>query len=313
VKSTFAALIPNYNDSAHIAQALSGALAQTVPYDEIIIIDDGSTDESVKIIESLIAGVPQARFYRNEKNVGVLVTLDRGFALATSDFVHMMSANDFYFPCIVECAQRLLARFPDAVMISGNAGLMEAATGKPQASLIVRLPQEEAFVTPRQYAARNRRSPVAFSAGANILRRDAYFAFGGLDTELAWHADWFLYFSIGLSRGFAYTPTPYATYRLEGDRSYSSGRFDWRRDKVRLAYLLTVLRERYPTRAAQFKAAAIFPHYSLRILALALERPHRWFITPLFVWRCVGHQCTFWMKTILPRRWLMAARALFRL
>jgi hypothetical protein len=190
---------------------------------------------------------------------------------------------------------------------------MEAATGKPQASLIVRLPQEEAFVTPQEYAARNRRSPVAFSAGANIIRRDAYFAFGGLDAELAWHADWFLYFSIGLSRGFAYTPTPYATHRLEGERNYSSGRFDWRRDKVRLARLLTVLRERYPTRAAQFKAAAIFPHYSLRILALALEQPHRWFITPLFVWRCVGHQCTFWMKTILPRRWLMAARALFRL
>jgi glycosyltransferase involved in cell wall biosynthesis len=313
VKSTFAALIPNYNDSAHIAHALRGALAQTVPYDEIVIIDDGSTDDSVKIIESLIAGVPQARLYRNEKNMGVLVTLDRGFALATSDFVHMMSANDCYFPCIVECAQRLLARFPDAVMISGNAGLTEAATGKPQASLIVRLPQEEAFVTPQEYAARNCRSPVAFSAGANIIRRDAYFAFGGLDADLAWHADWFLYFSIGLSRGFAYTPTPYATHRLEGERNYSSGRFDWRRDKVRLAHLLTVLRERYPTRAAQFKAAAIFPHYSLRILALALEQPHRWFITPLFVWRCVGHQCTFWMKTILPRRWLMAARALFRL
>jgi hypothetical protein len=123
----------------------------------------------------------------------------------------------------------------------------------------------------------------------------------------------FCIFPSALSRGFAYTPTPYATHRLEGDRNYSSGRFDWRRDKVRLAHLLTVLRERYPTRAAQFKAAAIFPHYSLRILALALEQPHRWFITPLFVWRCVGHQCTFWMKNILPRRWLMAARALLRL
>jgi len=313
VKSTFAALIPNYNDSAHIAHALRGALDQTVPFDEIVIIDDGSTDDSVEIIESLIAGVPQARLYRNEKNMGVLATLNRGFALATSDFVHMMSANDSYFPCIVECAERLLTRFPDAAMISGNAGLMDAATGKPQASLIVRLPQEEAFVTPQEYAARNRRSPVAFSAGANIIRRDVYLAFGGLDVDLAWHADWFLYFSIGLTRGFAYTPTPYATHRLEGERNYSSGRFDWRRDKVALAHLLTVLRERYPTLAAQFKAAAIFPHYSLRVLALALKKAHRWFITPLFIWRCVGHQCTFWMKTILPRRWLMAARALFRL
>ena len=67
MKFTFAALIPNYNDAADIANALRGVLAQTVPFDEIVIIDDGSTDDSVKIIESLIRGLPQARLYCNEE------------------------------------------------------------------------------------------------------------------------------------------------------------------------------------------------------------------------------------------------------
>jgi glycosyltransferase involved in cell wall biosynthesis len=313
MKFTVAALIPNYNDSAEIANALRGVLAQTVPFDEIVIIDDGSTDDSVNIIESLIKGVPQARLYCNEKNIGVVATLNRGFTLVTSDFVHMMSANDTFFPCIVECAKRLLARFPQAVMVSGNAGVMEAATGKPQASLIVRLPQQEGFVLPQEYAARNRHSPVAFSTGSNTIRRDIYLALDGQDAELAWYADWFLYFSIGLAHGFAFTPTLYTIHRLGGERNYSGGRFDWRREKLVLARMFTVLRERYPARAQQFKATAVFPRYSLRVLALALAEPNRWFITPLFVWRCVGHQCAFWMKALLPRRWLMAARALLRL
>jgi glycosyltransferase involved in cell wall biosynthesis len=313
MKFTVAALIPNYNDSADIAKALRDVLAQTVPFDEIIIIDDGSTDDSVRIIEGLISGLPQARLYRNKENIGVVATLNRGFTLVTSDFVHMMSANDTFFPGIVECAERLLARFPDAAMISGNAALIEAATGNPQADLIVRLPQKEGFVTAREYAARNRHSPVTFSTGANTIRRDVYLALGGQDAELAWYADWFLYFSIGLKHGFAFTPTLYTTHRLGGDRNYSRGRFEWRRERQVFARMLAVLREGDPARARQFKAAAIFPRYNMRILALALEKPHRWFITPLFIWRCVGHQCSYWMKAVLPRRLLMAARALLRL
>ena len=134
-------------------------------------------------------------------------------------------------PALSNARQRLLARFPDAAMISGNASVIEAATGNPQAHLIVRLPQQEGFVSPQDYAARNRHSPVTFSTGSNTIRRDVYLALGGQDAELAWYADWFLYFSIGLSHGFGFTPTIYTTHRLGGERNYSGGRFDWRCEK----------------------------------------------------------------------------------
>lgn len=312
-KPTFAALIPNYNDSAQIATALNCALNQTIPFDEIIIIDDASTDNSVEIIEGLIAEIPQARLYRNERNRGVVATVNRGFSLVKSDYVHPISANDLYANNIVECGHRMLARFPDAMMISGNASLLEAVTGKPHADMIVRLPQEEAFISAADYIAQNHVAPVSLCGGANTISREAYQALGGQDKALAWYADWFLYFLMGFTHGFAYVPRILTTFRLEGEKSYSHARFDWKKEKPVLAHMLVMLPKRYPQQARHFKEAAIFPHYNLRILALAVLKPHRWFITPLFIWRCIGHQDAFWLKSILPRKWLMALRRWLRL
>jgi hypothetical protein len=76
--------------------------------------------------------------------------------------------------------------------------------------------------------------------------------------------------------------------------------------------MLALLQARHPAQALLFRKAALLPAYNLRILWLTLSH-HRWFITPLFIWRCIGHQGAFWLKAYLPRRFLMAMRSRLRL
>jgi glycosyltransferase involved in cell wall biosynthesis len=310
---TIAVLIPHYNDSDTVAQTLRCIREQTVPFDEIVVVDDASEERHFQALKQQLAEFKGVRLFRNPVNLGVVATGNYGITLVQSDYVHMMSANDTYSLHIVEYAKRAASAQPGVAMISGNSAAWDAVRGKPAPDMIMRLEQVEAFISPQEYARLNRIAPVSANGGANTMHCKTYLALGGQDIRLAWYADWFLYFLIGLTHGFYYIPQFYTTYRIEGKKSFSYGRFDWKREKPALLNMLTLLREKYPSQAQIFRETALFPHYSLRILFTVCTEGGWWFVTPLFIWRCFGHQAAFWLKSVLPRPFLMRVRSLFRL
>lgn len=312
-RPTFAALIPNYNDSANIGKSIRCIIEQTIPFDELIIIDDASTDDSIKVINDLIKDIPYARLHCNKQNIGVVAALNLGFGLAKSDYIHMVSANDLYSTRIVEHDRKILQHFPNAVMISANSTARDATKDKPGTNLIMRLPQVKSFISKEDYISRNSIAPVSMNGGSNTIRRDVYIELGGQDEELKWYADWFLYFLIGFTHGFAYVPEIYATSVLDTTNSYSVGMHDWQQQKPTILRVISLLKERYPEQAELFRKTAILPRYNLKVLMAVMERQYRWFVTPLLIWRCLGHQSAFWLKTVIPRQLLTTARAFFRL
>ena len=76
--NTLSVILPNYNHAKFVGCALMALVAQERAPDEIIVIDDGSTDDSVAVIERLAAGAPTIRLLRNDRNIGVITTLQRG-------------------------------------------------------------------------------------------------------------------------------------------------------------------------------------------------------------------------------------------
>src|ERR1051326_244045 len=88
-------LVNNYNYARYLPEAVEGALAQTRPLDEIIVVDDGSTDDSLAELRS--------RYARNAKvqivaksNEGQLSCFNEGFARARGDIVFFLDADDVY-------------------------------------------------------------------------------------------------------------------------------------------------------------------------------------------------------------------------
>src|SRR5215510_4209515 len=85
-------LISNYNYKRYIADAVDSALAQTAPLDEIIIVDDGSTDGSQEFIRD--------RYYHpkiqliTKENGGQLSCFNEGFRVATGDVIFFLDADD---------------------------------------------------------------------------------------------------------------------------------------------------------------------------------------------------------------------------
>jgi len=307
----YSAIVPNYNDSKKIGESLSSLVSQTMPFHEIIIVDDASTDDSYEMVAHLIKSIPQAKLLRHAQNKGVVGAINSGIAEATGDFIFLCSANDIYYPMMVEWCDDMLERYPQAGIVSGNVASFDQETQKFTYAMKLPLPQRREYYTPEQLVARNRKVGVHFNGGANALRLDLVREFGGLREPLRWHSDWFLNLMIAFRTGVAYVPENFSICRLEGKKSYSSNRFFWPLEREVIRDSLITLKM-FPREAELFRKSALLPKYDLRAPAIFLSRQFHWFVTPLLVWRMVMHSLTYRMKYIVPRPFLMYFRPFFR-
>jgi glycosyltransferase involved in cell wall biosynthesis len=88
--------MPVYNGEKHVKQAIKGVLNQTFKQYKFLIINDGSTDNSEEIILSY--SDPRIQYQKNEKNLGLIKTLNKGLQLCKGDYIVRMDADDVSLP-----------------------------------------------------------------------------------------------------------------------------------------------------------------------------------------------------------------------
>ncbi len=89
-------ILPVYNAEKYIFDAVQSILSQTYKNFELIIIDDGSTDDCLNIISKFDDN--RILVYKNEKNLGLIATLNKGLNLCKGDFIARMDADDISLP-----------------------------------------------------------------------------------------------------------------------------------------------------------------------------------------------------------------------
>ncbi len=108
--------MPVYNAERFLAEAMDSVLQQTFTDFEFLILDDASTDNSVNIIRSY--DDPRIRFYKNDKNMGISATLNRGISLANSDLIARMDADDICYPVRLQRQYDYITAHPECAMVS---------------------------------------------------------------------------------------------------------------------------------------------------------------------------------------------------
>jgi glycosyltransferase involved in cell wall biosynthesis len=116
-------LMPVYNAAAYLKDALQSILEQTFTRFELLIIDDGSTDQTLSLIASFTD--PRIRVVRNEKNLGISATLNKGLEAARCDLVARMDADDISYPQRLQQQFDYLAKHPDVAMVSSWARVVD--------------------------------------------------------------------------------------------------------------------------------------------------------------------------------------------
>lgn len=106
----FSVIIPLYNKERDIDQTLQSLTRQTFDSFEVVVVDDGSTDESLLIVQQFKD--PRLRVF-TKKNEGVAPTRNFGVEKANCDFVVFLDADDLWYPFHLEDLYDLIKKFPD--------------------------------------------------------------------------------------------------------------------------------------------------------------------------------------------------------
>lgn len=123
-------IIPSYNHAEWIGEAIESALEQTLQDFEVIIHDDGSTDNSAEVIKAYAAKDERISYTIADKNVGAVHVINKMISSAKGEFIAMLSADDVWQPNTLE---RLMHEFEKQPTLGAVFALPQYANaeGKP--------------------------------------------------------------------------------------------------------------------------------------------------------------------------------------
>jgi glycosyltransferase involved in cell wall biosynthesis len=309
---TMGAVIPNYNSAEFLPKSIQSLLDQTEAFDEIIIVDDGSTDNSIELIETFIKDHPQIRLVRHEKNQGVIAALNTGVKHAKSDYLLLGAADDWYGTTVVASAKRVGQQFPDVGVICGDAIVERFDLAQP---FYRSLPYPvHTLLSPDEFKAITCQSYVGFnSSGGMFMNRQAILNAGMLYPATRWHCDWLLYFAVALRQGVYYINEVFIHINMR-KLSYSEGKNNNQTQNKVMLDTLQVIHQHYPDLWQDFKKAALVPHHALRYVYLfLLDKTARQFVTKRFIWKMIiNNPAVVKIGRLFPYRVILRMRKLLR-
>jgi glycosyltransferase involved in cell wall biosynthesis len=195
-------VIPTRNRSGLLRLTLHAALWQRGVDVEVIVVDDGSTDDTLQVIRGL--GSERIRVARHEKPRGVSAARNRGIAEARGDWIAFLDDDDLWAPD--KLASQLRAMGSDArwsyagtVKIDGQGRIIGGAPPPPPNAVLARL---------------RRWNLVPGGCSGVVVARRLLRSTGGFDPSLVNLADWDLWIRLGQHGPPEYVPEPMVGYRL---------------------------------------------------------------------------------------------------
>src|SRR5437870_448280 len=118
---SFSIIVPCYRQAHFLPQALESALAQHGAAYEVIVVDDGSPDDTAAVAGHFVASHPERVRLVRQENRGLAAARAAGLAVAAGDFLGFPDADDILEPDMLGACVRGLAREPEAAVVVGNA------------------------------------------------------------------------------------------------------------------------------------------------------------------------------------------------
>lgn len=218
-----AIVIPVYNAELYIEKTVNSVLHQTQLPVEIILIDDGSSDNSLQIIQKLEKSSPLIKVY-TQKNAGAAITRNRGVEYAKSEWLCFVDADDILHPQRLEIAsyftQGCDAVICDYVRFKSDSALKHPAFEKKQ---IISLSEEKSAISVLENG---------YGLPRMLMKKESYLKTGGIDESLVNREDHEFHFRM-LTQGIRFRKIeaplyyyrqykgPYRLTRSDSEKTFS--------------------------------------------------------------------------------------------
>ena len=207
-KMKFSVIIPLYNKAPYIRKALESVFAQTYTDYEVIVVDDGSTDDSAAIAEECLHTShlsPLAFRLLKQKNAGVSAARNNGFSVSSGEYITFLDADDWWEPTFLEKMAKLIEDYPDAGLYASN--YIYYKPGKTH--IAVKNIETGYFNYPRAYYEGGAMPVTSISVA---IPRKVYDEMGGFPLGIKLGEDFLLWAKMAMHYPIAFLNEPLAWY-----------------------------------------------------------------------------------------------------
>lgn len=211
---TVSAIIPTYNQARYLEGAVASALGQTEPPTEVIVIDDGSTDNTAVVLRGFADRVRVIR----QSNRGVAAARNVGAERARGDLLAFLDSDDVWFPRKLERQkERLVSEQRLTIIHCGLETIDAHGATLGQSVMGMEGPVADAMLEFRR--------PVVLGGGSGaLIPREAFEAVGGFDERLSTSADWDLYYRLARNGHIGFVREVLLQYRIHDSNMHASVR-----------------------------------------------------------------------------------------
>jgi len=215
--------LPNYNYGRFLAQALDSILMQSYENFELLLTDDGSSDESVAIAHQYAARDSRIKAVYFEKNQGAMLAHANTWQRVTGDIVFQFSSDDYVFsPDFFRLGVDALTAYPQVAGFFGRSDVIVAETGESRA--LSGKAEPEGYVSPDVFLRGFLAKDFWVPGISSLWRKREIDAVGGYDSRLGPSADYFINHTLPSRCGVVFNPIVVAHTRIAVTRkTYSSG------------------------------------------------------------------------------------------
>lgn len=207
-------IIPAYNSLRFIQSTLESAVGQSFSDFEVILVDDGSTDGSSEVIQSLADVYPQVQ-YHYQSNAGVAAARNHGFRLAKGDYIAFLDADDIWLPDNLAKKVAYLQQHPQVGLVHSDAAVIN---GEGVATGLVKAGKDGQLLNDLLLW-----NGTCIPAPSSILvRREVIEKVGGFDESLSTAADQEFFFRVAAKYPIGRIPEVTWQYRVHSTNMHSN-------------------------------------------------------------------------------------------
>ena len=243
MKPIVSVCIPTYNGDKYLKECLDSVLAQTFTDFEVLIVDDCSSDETVKIAKEYADRDGRIRLIVNEQNLGLVGNWNRCIELAQGEWIKFVFQDDLIEPT---CLERMLAASnPNSFLICCRRNFLfeadvQETTRKSYEKFVTYLSLEGLFSGATEISSQDYCEAALDCIGVNfvgeptsvMLRRRVFSTFGLFNPHLIQICDFEFWMRIASHTGLNYVPETLSTFRVHGESTSAANTKSSRKHRV---------------------------------------------------------------------------------
>jgi glycosyltransferase involved in cell wall biosynthesis len=217
-------VLPTYNHAHYISQALDSVLAQSILPEQIIVLDDASTDHTAAVVDRYNGLHPRLEYVRFEKNGGVIHAMKVGLAKVEVDFVVFLAADDTLDSSALEKCLNVMRQHSRSAVCGLFARYIDESGRRMKTPPQFDFGSHARYVEPGECLKRLMRDGALFGGNGAMYRARRLKEIGGFASELGSFCDGYAVQQLALSDGVCIVPEELASWRQRATSYAASSR-----------------------------------------------------------------------------------------